>query len=198
MARDLLSVGGGPVRPTMSSRHGWHTKGISTMDADLRLDGNTTTAEGDIFKTTANDLMIDAPARRSRPGGLRRALVHDFNDGLTLNWDSDYPGGVTIKGFRLTCNQADVVLDYAPRRKNSTPWRRALVHDYDDGLTINWANDYPGGVTINGPVKINGAVTVNGTLKVNSPFGHLTLEDTLTRYTAQIKALEDRLKKLER
>jgi hypothetical protein len=167
------------------------------MDADLRLDGNTTTAEGDIFKTTANDVVIDAPARRSTPAGQRRALVHDFTDGLTLNWDSDYPGGVTIEGFRLACHQADLVLDYAARRKSATPWRRALVHDFDDGLTINWAHDYPGGVTINGPVKINGSVTVNGTMTVKSPFGHLSIEDTLSRYTAQIKDLEDRLKKFE-
>ena len=24
--------------------------------------------------------------------------MHDHNDGLTLNWASDYPGGVTING----------------------------------------------------------------------------------------------------
>lgn len=167
------------------------------MDADLRLDGNTTTAQGDVFKTTANDVIIDAPSRRSNGSGQRRALVHDFNDGLTLNWDSDYPHGVTIEGFRLTCHQADVVLDNASRRKSSTPWRRALVHDFDDGLTINWAHDYPGGVTINGPVKLNGAVTVNGTMTVNSPFGHLTIEDTLQRYTDLIKGLEGKISKLE-
>ncbi|TPG14824.1 hypothetical protein [Pedococcus bigeumensis] len=167
------------------------------MDADLRLDGNTTTAQGDVFKTTAADVVIDAPSRRSSGAGQRRAIVHDFRDGMTLNWASDYPGGVTIEGFRLTCHQADVALDYAPRRKSSTPWRRALVHDFDDGLTINWAHDYPGGVTINGPLKINGAVTINGTLNVKSPFGHLTLEDTLVRYSDLIKNLEAKVKKLE-
>jgi hypothetical protein len=71
------------------------------------------------------------------------------------------------------------------------------VHDFDDGLTINWANDYPGGVTINGPVKINGAVTVNGSLTVKSPFGHLTLEETLVRYSDLITGLEGKIKKLE-
>ena len=71
------------------------------MDADLRLDGNTTTAQGDVFKTTAADVVIDAPSRRSNGAGQRRAIVHDFTDGMTLNWDSDYPGGVTIEGFRL-------------------------------------------------------------------------------------------------
>ena len=29
---------------------------------------------------------------------FRRALVHDTNDGLTMNFGDDYPGGVTING----------------------------------------------------------------------------------------------------
>ena len=28
----------------------------------------------------------------------RRALVHDTTDGLTVNFNRDYPGGVTIRG----------------------------------------------------------------------------------------------------
>ena len=44
----------------------------------------------------------------------------------------------------------------AGRRKNNSPYRRAFVHDYDDGLTVNWVNDYSGGVTINGVKKIEG------------------------------------------
>lgn len=33
-----------------------------------------------------------------------------------------------------------------------------MVHDFDDGLTINWKEDYPGGVTIEGPVSLPGGV----------------------------------------
>lgn len=130
------------------------------MDADIRLDGNVTTIEGDYVKTTAVDLLIDAPTRRSGPGGSRRALVHNHADGLTLNWAGDYPDGVTIEGFRIRCKQADFILDFADRRSNSTPWRRAMVHDGRDGLTLNWSNDYPGGVTINGNVRVPGALLV--------------------------------------
>ena len=54
------------------------------MDADIRLDGNLTTIEGDFVKTTAVDVVIDNPGRRRASGGNRRAFVHDFNDGLTL------------------------------------------------------------------------------------------------------------------
>jgi hypothetical protein len=44
------------------------------------------------------------------------------------------------------------MLDAAERRKvgNDSPHRRALVHDQNDGLTINFADDYPGGITLNG------------------------------------------------
>lgn len=168
------------------------------MDADVKLNGNTTTIEGDVVSTTAADFVMNSPGRRSG-GGNRRALVHDFQDGLTVNWASDYPGCVTVEGFRLNLHQADVVLDYAPRRKNATPWRRALVHDFNDGLTINWARDYPGGVTINGPLKINGNVTVDGILDVNSPYAKDIgrLHEKLAAYGAIIDGLTERIAKLE-
>lgn len=50
----------------------------------------------------------------------------------------------------------DLCIDSKDRRKNNTtPFRRALVHDFNDGLTLNWANDYTGGVTIHGLKTIN-------------------------------------------
>lgn len=52
---------------------------------------------------------------------------------------------------------SDFVLDSAERRKNATPFRRALVHDQSDGLTVNFNGDYPGGVAINGSIiNLNG------------------------------------------
>lgn len=57
----------------------------------------------------------------------------------------------------------DLCVDSKDRRKNNTPHRRALVHDFDDGLTINWGRDYPGGVTI------QGSVTITDTLLVDIP-----------------------------
>ena len=162
------------------------------MDSDIRLDGNTTTIEGDFLKTTAVDVVIDATSRRRAAGGNRRALVHNFTDGLTLNWASDYPDGVTIEGFRLTCKQADIVLDFASRRRNNTPWRRALVHDFNDGLTLNWANDYPGGVTINGNVSVPGQLQVpnragGGTVDVASEL--LALKNRIVALETRVAAL---------
>jgi hypothetical protein len=72
------------------------------MPTDIKLDqngGGWLLLEGDAVKATSTDFMLDAPSRRRGGGGpLRRALVHDFNDGLTINWAGDYPGGVTVTG----------------------------------------------------------------------------------------------------
>lgn len=46
------------------------------------------------------DLCLDSPDRRKNESEYRRALVHDFSDGLTVNWDRDYPGGVTVEGLK--------------------------------------------------------------------------------------------------
>ncbi|TQR16351.1 hypothetical protein [Psychrobacillus vulpis] len=73
------------------------------MPTDIKLDegdGNHVVIEGSVLRTTASDLILDAPARR-RTGGFRRALVHDGYDGLTINFNGDYPGGVTV-GSNIT------------------------------------------------------------------------------------------------
>ncbi|MGF9909259.1 PASTA domain-containing protein [Brevibacillus porteri] len=70
------------------------------MPTDIKLDegdGNHVVIEGTVVRTTASDLILDAPDRRIA-GGLRRALVHDGTDGLTINFNGDYPGGVTVGG----------------------------------------------------------------------------------------------------
>ncbi|HDR8141923.1 hypothetical protein OCB14_26305 [Bacillus cereus] len=69
------------------------------MPTDIKLDagdGNHVVIEGTVVRTTASDLILDAPYRRSRKRGFRRALVHDRYDGLTINFNGDYPGGVTV------------------------------------------------------------------------------------------------------
>lgn len=72
------------------------------MPTDIKLDqvdGNWLIIEGNVLMTTASNLMLDSPGRR-KPGGSahRRALVHDAQDGLTINFAADYPGGVTVVG----------------------------------------------------------------------------------------------------
>jgi hypothetical protein len=72
------------------------------MSTDVRLDqgsrGDTVLLEGGVVQATAFDFILDSPSRHIGRPGLRRALVHDFQDGLTINFNGDYPGGVTIAG----------------------------------------------------------------------------------------------------
>src|SRR5262245_37149513 len=72
------------------------------MATDIKLDqgdGNWVLVEGAVLKTTAADLMLDSAARRLPGGGpFRRALVHNSQDGLTINFNGDYRAGVTVVG----------------------------------------------------------------------------------------------------
>lgn len=72
------------------------------MATDIKLDqgdGNWVLVEGTVLKTTASDMMVDSPSRRLPGGGpFRRALVHNTQDGLTINFNGDYRGGVTVSG----------------------------------------------------------------------------------------------------
>ncbi len=60
-------------------------------------DGTYVTIEARVLKAKVADFQLDSPQRHraDRPGS-RRALVHDQRDGLTVNFNRDYPGGVTI------------------------------------------------------------------------------------------------------
>lgn len=155
---------------------------------DIRFDGDWIHLEGSIMKSATTDLMLDSASRRRTNTPHRRALVHDFEDGLTLNWDNDYPGGVTVKNTKQILGNnggdwlylrsrvvdvvgTDIMLDGGPERRGTsskfkpsrTPsYRRALVHGWGDQLVLNWDNDYNGGVVINGRVNLPGGAIVAG------------------------------------
>jgi hypothetical protein len=82
------------------------------MPTDIKLDqqgGNWLIAEANVLKTTAADFMLDSPGRRrGGPSPHRRALVHDFQDGLTINFAGDYPGGVTVTGKMVVTGDLNV------------------------------------------------------------------------------------------
>jgi hypothetical protein len=66
-----------------------------------------------------------------------------------------HPDFAIVQARVLKVEGSDVIIDSAERRTaNSPSFRRALVHDQGDGLTINFGNDYPGGVTLNGVASI--------------------------------------------
>jgi hypothetical protein len=77
------------------------------MSTDVKLDqdnGISVVLDAGVVKATAFDFVLDSPQRHTGRGANRRALVHDFSDGLTVNWDGDYPGGVTINGSIINLN----------------------------------------------------------------------------------------------
>lgn len=74
------------------------------MTTDVRLDqvdGSFLELDARVVKAISSDFMLDEPSRRKGGGPHRRALVHDQNDGLSINFSGDYPGGVTITGVRF-------------------------------------------------------------------------------------------------
>lgn len=148
------------------------------------------------LKLEGADLKLDHAPRRTNTSAHRRALVHDYNDGLTINWSEDYPGGITLRGdvkvakisgSHLRVHHHDIHLDHPARRISNAGSRRALVHDFNDGLTINWNSDYPHGVTIRGAVKCPNSLSVGGQ----------DIMTLLSNMQSRIQALEDRVAALE-
>lgn len=92
---------------------------------------------------------------------------------------------VKLQGEQVIIEAWDMVLRSKDRLTGGTPpdaQRRALVHDHDDGLTVNWGADYPGGVTIQGEVTANDlhseTITLAGSLIVPLTFNLNTGEIT--------------------
>lgn len=74
------------------------------MATDIILDDGgqeRITLAATAVKTTAADFIMDSPVRHKGKPGLRRALVHDPSDGLTLSYNGDYPGCVKIVDANL-------------------------------------------------------------------------------------------------
>ena len=55
---------------------------------------------------------------------------------------------VAVDAPVLAVTGHDLILDSRDRRTDPTGFRRALVHDGGDGLTVNFGGDYPGGVRL--------------------------------------------------
>jgi len=151
-------------------------------DADLTLDGGNAIVDGNWLLVRCLDIKLDAPSRRSSTAGERRALVHGFSDELVVNYNADYPGGVTIRGEvhipekikqnHLRLESHDLHLNHPDRRSTATGDRRALVHGFNDELVLNWSKDYPGGVVVHGNLEVQ----KNGRLKVRNNAGNIVFE----------------------
>lgn len=171
---------------------------------DIRFNGATVEIDATFTKSISTDYKLDHPGRRRSGGGERRALVHDFEDGLTVNWANDYPGGVTVNNLRtargfnngdwldvasriVKVTGTDLMLDSPGRRANRTAFRRAVVHGWNDTLTLNYNRDYPGGVLVQGRVQMPDGATIGGQ-DVAATISSLSSQ--ITALTARVAALE--------
>lgn len=85
-----------------------------------------------------------------------------------IKLDAEGDGWVTIELNVLKANSSDFMLDNSSRRKGTDGFRRALVHNENDGLTVNFNGDYPGGVKVEGGVRLDGDVRISGDVKLDS------------------------------
>jgi hypothetical protein len=84
-----------------------------------------------------------------------------------IKLDADGDGWVTVETDVLKSSASDFMVDCPPRRKGPSDYRRALVHNVDDGLTLNFAGDYPDGVTVDSRLEVHGDLQVrNGRLRL--------------------------------
>src|SRR6266545_7816802 len=107
---------------------------------------------------------------------------------------------VVVEGRSLNVKAPDFLLDYAPRRKGKAPYRRALVHDQNDGLTLNFNQDYPAGVTMFGQARVrkggficDESIVTGGDLILKRPGGDVWVNRVVDDLVERVVQLEARL-----
>jgi hypothetical protein len=142
------------------------------MATDVKLDqgdGSFLELDARVVKAISSDFMLDQPSRRKGGGPFRRALVHDQNDGLTVNFNGDYPGGVTL------VNVTEIF-----------PQKQTLV--VRGG--ISYEADVPTGAVGQGAIEGE-----THTITVNLDELLSTYQSEILKLTARVAALEALLKK---
>ena len=175
------------------------------MDADIKLDGSVVRLEGDRVAVTAPDLEVNSPARRTGAGHstLRRALVHDGRDGLTINFGGDYPGGVFIAG--------NVELNAGLRSHGNCTMPGLILLEYlimhrpnTDDLFLNAGffqslTDFLNGEPIVDTIQLDNFEPDPAMTPIGGPVAMkpVDLAAELHRLRAEIKSLKDRLHALD-
>jgi hypothetical protein len=178
------------------------------MATDVRLDaedGNTVVVEGRVLKATASDFVLDAPSRRGKDErgarGLRRALVHDQRDGLTINFNRDYPGGVTINDVVALNNRfGGIRLSDVVEISPFIPSHGAAAAG-TPGPAPAQALVLLGDIRIqhsSGVKPAAAAKTSAGSEAAARPDVTVSLQELLSEMQAEITYLRDKIKQLER
>jgi hypothetical protein len=148
-------------------------------------DGSYITLDGRVVKAKASDLMLDyAPSHKPDRPGPRRALVHDQRDGLTINYNNDYPGGVVINDVVAIKNRFSGIVLQGVRQIS--------------GLTAAAATGAnPGsGTAAKTSLTLIGHVVVETNPDDPSPL-RASLQQTIGQLQVQIETLSKRVRELE-
>jgi autotransporter-associated beta strand protein len=161
-------------------------------------------------KVEAPDLCVDGGSGRRHGSDTpyRRALVHDGNDGLVINWDNDYQGGVTINGVKTIATQPNQPLSiesgFTTLKAGGLEFIGAVIH-------LKCEPEQPGGVKITddvqflgGDVTFLGPATFAGPAKVKksappprSGMPAIVMEydvfDMINQLVADVRALKEKV-----
>lgn len=141
--------------------------------SDVKLQGDWVIIEGSTLKAETWDFNLDSASRRKKdsdPKIPRRALVHDRNDGLTINYNKDYPGGVSIKGI----TQVDEL------RGQTLSVDRIQSKDPNQELTIESKINASQGLVVNGNVA-------NRTIRTITIDGDTILAKTVSKTSSGVQ-----------
>lgn len=194
------------------------------MDGDVKLNGDTVIIEGRVIQATATDVILDNKERRRKnasPISLRRALVHNFDDGLTINFAGDYPGGVqingpvTLPGGPLTAPVVKTVTIMSMASDNDIVCTArglrifnsdaggtsdlkagpAISHAKNDTLALNEGRGYAGGVRVFGTLRVDNIVQAG----TGSGLGATDFKffDQIVMLVAQVAQLQTKVTALE-
>ncbi|MEA2602180.1 MAG: hypothetical protein QOF89_3172 [Acidobacteriota bacterium] len=148
------------------------------MATDVRLDdgdGTFLVLDARVVKAAGSDFMLDSAERRKGGGPFRRTLVHNQSDGLTVNFNGDYPGGVTING----------VTEITPLRQQGQLFPTLVVRG-----AISYEVDVPTGASGQGAVEGE-----THTITVNVDELLSAQQSEIVKLTARVAALEALLNK---
>lgn len=175
------------------------------------------------LKVDGWDFILDCKDRRKpdseavgnftvHHSSMRRALVHNVGDKLTINYGNDYPGGVEIPcqvtadsllitknlvapvakllGYSwfghpkaINCFAQDIILANKEKDPEEPLNNVALSHMPGDKLVINRDKGYKGGVEVQGFVTVPEKLTVQG----------LDLVAEIKQLKDEVKALKAKL-----
>ena len=186
---------------------GTKTTGTHTATTGVYI-GDTSTS---LTKSSCNSLMISTPTGYAQIGSQNSGWFHFITDRPSYYFDKGIHsvGGFTVYGtntklennlITLSCGRygvsgnrhffwnggADVYLAYGDRGTGG----RALVHDLNNILVINYGGDFSGGVRIGSNTTVTGTLTATGNVTAYSDMRLKTKIKPFTNILSRIDGLE--------